>query len=1050
MDPRERKALEALRFDAVLTGKTLWGARLAHIDGLNQAVYDKIQSEIIALKPDRVDSPAGLVVHGEHGSGKTHLVWWARQLIAGARGGYYFNIQPDGDPDTLWTRVASSMVNDLQRTIGHDDSGAPVTQLSLFMRRLVRELTLDGDTESVLTGHTRVEPDEAKRHLEALTERLRGRFRDLKVRNVALSLAMLSVSDDDANAAAEEYLRDGDEEMDTRRNWGLRPVKPVPAIELVDHISTLLSLTGPSLFVVDQIDELVVRSTHGTEEAGTDATSGDLMAALMTIRERLTRSITLISCLQHTWELVRDRATASAIDRFQTVMELEPVPSAEVAERLIAKFLNDQFDQMIELDFTPPYSTWPVPPEAFESAVRMRPRRIIEFVRDYIHDCLAADELLPLPGLGTAEPETDRSTPEPDPVQDRYADHRRAVKVDDLKTTSAEKQIGGILSAAGTALLTELGIEGDYHVQDVARGAEAPSAHCEVVGTDSRVCLRGVNTVNARAVGSRLDNARDFAGSAPDTRLVIVRTSPWKPTARIRGAVADVEADGGVIIEMSDDELRSLRAVELMVSGEDPQTTTGWLRRHRPVSKTVLGHTLLGLINAERSGRVANTSHPGDDLEKAPADVGAPGLDARTDPGSAVSAQVIDTETIPWGLDSTGGPVTVRLEELRKHVAVFASSGSGKTVLLRRIIEECALRGVSTIVLDPNNDLARLGDAWPSPPDGWWPDDAARAREYHDCADVVVWTPGKLKGNPLTLQPFPDFTAVRDDEDELRLAVDTAVASLASRARIDGENHTADGRRAVLRETLLEFARAGGGDLDGLIALLADPPDKVLELPSAAKHADHVASALSYARSNDPLFDGEGTPFDPDRLLSPTAGKRARISVINLSAVPDENRPAFVNRLQMALFSWIKRHPAREKPLSGLFIMDEAQNFIPSNKNTPCTESTRNLASQARKYGLGLVYATQAPRGIDSRIVGNAASHLYGRVTVPAHINAVGEIARGRAEAPPPISQLTRGRFYASLEGLPLTEITAPMCLSHHGSPLEEPEITERARRNRE
>ena len=59
--------------------------------------------------------------------------------------------------------------------------------------------------------------------------------------------------------------------------------------------------------------------------------------------------------------------------------------------------------------------------------------------------------------------------------------------------------------------------------------------------------------------------------------------------------------------------------------------------------------------------------------------------------------------------------------------AIFAGSGSGKTVLIRRLVEECALQGVSAIVLDPNNDLARLGDPWPEPPAGWGRGDAERA-----------------------------------------------------------------------------------------------------------------------------------------------------------------------------------------------------------------------------------------------------------------------------------------------------------------------------------
>jgi len=53
---------------------------------------------------------------------------------------------------------------------------------------------------------------------------------------------------------------------------------------------------------------------------------------------------------------------------------------------------------------------------------------------------------------------------------------------------------------------------------------------------------------------------------------------------------------------------------------------------------------------------------------------------------------------VPLGVDETTRRVTtVELAALRKHTAIFAGSGSGKTVLIRRLIEECALRGVSLI-----------------------------------------------------------------------------------------------------------------------------------------------------------------------------------------------------------------------------------------------------------------------------------------------------------------------------------------------------------------
>ena len=156
------------------------------------------------------------------------------------------------------------------------------------------------------------------------------------------------------------------------------------------------------------------------------------------------------------------------------------------------------------------------------------------------------------------------------------------------------------------------------------------------------------------------------------------------------------------------------------------------------------------------------------------------------------------------------------------------------------------------------------------------------------------------------------------------------------------------------------------------------------ELGKGQKIAAEVADTLTAAMVNDPLFGGEGTPIDPGVLLTPPAGKRARVSVISFVGLhSDEQRQGFVNQLQMALFAWIKRNPAGERPLGGLLVMDEAQSFAPSSATTACTASTLALVSQARKYGLGLVFATQAPRGLHNHIPGNAATQFFGSAQQP-------------------------------------------------------------------
>ncbi|MEV1146846.1 DUF87 domain-containing protein [Micromonospora sp. NPDC049799] len=422
------------------------------------------------------------------------------------------------------------------------------------------------------------------------------------------------------------------------------------------------------------------------------------------------------------------------------------------------------------------------------------------------------------------------------------------------------------------------------------------------------------------------------------------------------------------------------------------------------------------------------------------------GADGRT-PHPVVAAA--DGRSIGLGRTVEGGhPFTVDLESLRRHAVVFAGSGSGKTVLIRRLVEECARQGVSSIVLDPNNDLARLGDPWPAPPSGWGPGDAERAQDYLAHTEVTVWTPRVTAGRPLSFQPLPDFTALRDWPDEFDQAIRSAVEALAPRAGVDRSTRLAQQGKAVLTEALQAYARSGMVGLSGFTEFLADLPDGVSRLARADKLAQDLAETLKAAMVTDPLFGGVGAPADPGLLLTPSPGRRARVSVISfVGLTSDQERQSFVNQLQMALFAWIKRHPAGDRPLGGLFVMDEAQTLAPSTGNTACTASSIALASQARKYGLGLVFATQAPKGLHNQISGNATTQFFGLLNAPAQIDAARQLAEAKGGRLPDIGLLSSGEFYAAGEGFSFVKVRTPLCLTHHPkAPLTPEEVVTRAR----
>ena len=344
------------------------------------------------------------------------------------------------------------------------------------------------------------------------------------------------------------------------------------------------------------------------------------------------------------------------------------------------------------------------------------------------------------------------------------------------------------------------------------------------------------------------------------------------------------------------------------------------------------------------------------------------------------------------------------------------------------------------MVLDPNNDLSRLGQPWPQSPDGWHDGDDRRAREYFAGADIVVWTPRRTAGRPLSFEPLPDLAAFRSDLDEFQIAVESAVAVLAPKAKVAGDTQKASVARAVLTEVLRYCGRHTDGGLDAVIDLLEDVPEEAAGFEESRSLARSMATALRAAQVTDPLFSGSGGHTDAAELITPAPGRNARVSVVSFIGLPRlDQRQSFVSQLQLALFASMSRHPT-QRALGALLVMDEAQDFAPAQGKTPSTESTLRLAAQARKFGLGLAFATQAPRALHNGVAGNTATQFIGRLTHPTQIEVVADLARKRGADVPDVARLDRGQFYAATEGTTMRKIGVPLPLSYHpaGPPPEE------------
>jgi hypothetical protein len=1059
------KALEALRFNWAPVADDVWRPAPFHVEGLHRATERMVLQGVDDAWRSADASPIGLALQGQRGTGKTHLLGWVREQVH-ARGGYFFLVSLL-DAEGFWPSVVQSMDEGLSRSAGGKD-----TQLYTLLHDLGDRVGAPRTVRRAVAGDTLLTRGSLDAFIELLSAHasLVGR----ECQETARALALLASDSAARREIGETYLQSIPDDQNARAEWGMRRA-PRPPELIVRDLSWLLALSGPTVIAVDQIDTLVAQSAMTLRADGPDRLAQDLVlervaGGLMSLRQRTRRTLTLVACIPITWQLIKDRATDTVQDRFREATQLKTIPSADIARALVEKRFAWHFD---EIGFTAPYPSWPVRPDAFDGAVGFTPRQLLIKIDAHIQCCLADETVSELGSLG-APPEVEPSPPlvVPPPAGEpalaeldaRFADltaaaDPTAVLAEEVEDTA----VPPLLSAGLQAWILERGEAAQAYSVDPPPGPR-PALHARLRLTlDERTedqvhwGFRAIGTHSAVAALNRLRKACTAAGltdGLPKRKLFLLRNPDWSRGPATQAELKAFHAAGGKDFGLDNRDLRTLQALQTLLT-ENPPNLHAWLLARKPASGIELLRQALGDGEAD-SLRPDAPPHPPagrgggpSPIPKAPAPAAATEPDrapARTARGSSDRSR--DALTIGVAFDS-GARVSIELEALRKHMAIFAGSGSGKTVLIRRLIEECALNSVSAIVLDPNNDLARLGDPWPEPPVGWGPGDARRAEDYLAHTDVVVWTPRREGGRPLSFRPLPEFRTVREDPDEFAEAVESAVASIVPRAKLDARTSKAHLGQAVLRNAVQYYGQRGGSSLRGLIDLLAAMPDGVSELDNARKIGGELAQTLTAAMVNDPLFGGGGTAADPGVLLTPPRGKRARVSVISFVGLPsDDQRQSFVNQLQMALFAWIKKHPAGDRPLGGLFVMDEAQTLAPSGAMTACTQSTLALAAQARKYGLGLVFATQAPKGLHNRIPGNAATQFFGLLNAPVQIAAAREMAQAKGGDVPDVSLLKAGQFYAAVEGAAFAKIRTPLCLSYHPkAPLTTEEVIARARK---
>lgn len=340
----------------------------------------------------------------------------------------------------------------------------------------------------------------------------------------------------------------------------------------------------------------------------------------------------------------------------------------------------------------------------------------------------------------------------------------------------------------------------------------------------------------------------------------------------------------------------------------------------------------------------------------------------------------------------TKKPVDIPFKAFNKHFIALGSSGSGKTVFCKALIEEAARNKIPCIILDPQGDIASLAlpnDEKTVIEKGL---DPKMLEDYKKNVRVVIFTPTSEKGVPLCVNPLRNPGKVEGEE---LISIANQIAySVCRLLGYDLDSDRGKGAQSLIY-LILHHVWSQGDELktfDKLAELVKDPP---LEVKSEAEGLLSDKEVADLIRKIKYLTIGEkellfqfGVPLDIDILLGKGQNK-TQISIIYLNTIETkEEKEFFISVLCTFLYQWMLFNPSNE--VQAIFYIDEISQYIPPDPYKPITkEILKLLFKQARKYGISCMTCTQNPGDIDYKSFSQFSTWAIGRLTTKQDISKV-------------------------------------------------------------
>ncbi len=305
-------------------------------------------------------------------------------------------------------------------------------------------------------------------------------------------------------------------------------------------------------------------------------------------------------------------------------------------------------------------------------------------------------------------------------------------------------------------------------------------------------------------------------------------------------------------------------------------------------------------------------------------------------------------------LDGTNIPLHINLRQLlTKHVAVLAKSGSGKSYTVGVLLEEIIDKGVPLLVIDPHGEYSTLQQKNTNEKDlSAMPLFGIEPKEFS------VQEYGDEKLNP-RLRPLrlPDsFTA-----QELLQTIPVKLSNA---------------QQGILYSAM----QSKELDINSILQAIASEESNLKW---------SVQTAIEQVLKTG-LFSIAPQPYE-QFLKSKTC------SIINLKGIPPWLQEVIVYKISKDLFELRKQN----KVPPFFLVVEEAHNYCPERSFGTKKSSgiLRTIASEGRKFGLGLCVISQRPARVDKSVLSQCSTQILLKVTNPNDLKAISSSVEGITSA---------------------------------------------------